>query len=55
MTAGFIEGKFVSFHGFKKNDLGYDNIEYVGDGIMGVCTPSYWASRIKKEKDKPTR
>ena len=55
LQAGFLDGRWVSFHGFVKNTLGTDNIEYAGDGIMGVCAPSYWTKHLKKEKQKQTR
>jgi hypothetical protein len=52
MEAGFLDGRWVTFVGFKKNDIGQMNIEYVGDDIQGVCMPSFWQKNLKKEKKK---
>jgi len=53
--SGFLDGKFVSITGYSKNTNGLENIEYSGDGAVGVCMKSYWKKYLKKERPKKTR
>jgi len=53
--SGFLDGKLVSITGYSKNTNGLENIEYSGDGTIGVCMKSYWREYLKKERNKYTR
>lgn len=53
--SGFLDGKFVTITGYSENENGLENVEYSGDGAVGVCMKSYWQKCLKKEREKRTR